>query len=315
MKTCPTCNRNYADALRFCLEDGATLVRAEQSAGPTMTMPAQAAFQVPPPPPTLQMTSPPSMSVIKTLGSAFFAPGRMFESFRDLKIFSPAAVRFLIPAVIIVIAVVGYNVLYFARVGSEKMARASMEASPQFARMTSEQKELALKMQENPTLKAVTFAMGFVRLLLPLLASFFLGALIYWLGSLIFKSQIKYMQALLVWTYAGFAPTVLWMLANTITLFIRPPATNIAIATGAAGVVHANAGALFDVTEFPIPVYVAALSEFDLFAFYGLALAMFGLRKVARIPWLGSIGTVIFVWMLGVVWRIGNAGLLSAVMK
>jgi hypothetical protein len=70
MKICPTCNRTYADALRFCLEDGTTLVRAEPAAGPTMTMPAQPAFQ-PPPPPTLQMTVKPSMSVGGTLTRVF----------------------------------------------------------------------------------------------------------------------------------------------------------------------------------------------------------------------------------------------------
>jgi foldase protein PrsA len=40
MKQCPTCNRTYDDAaLRFCLEDGATLVRLDSSDPPTMTMP------------------------------------------------------------------------------------------------------------------------------------------------------------------------------------------------------------------------------------------------------------------------------------
>src|SRR5205809_553853 len=103
MKTCPTCNRTYADALRFCLQDGATLVRAEQGAGPTMTMPAQPAFQ-PPPPPTLQMPARPSMSVGGTLTRAFFVPGRVFDSFRELMTLSPAVVRFLIAAAIILIA-------------------------------------------------------------------------------------------------------------------------------------------------------------------------------------------------------------------
>jgi hypothetical protein len=289
-------------------------VRMDQSPEPTMTMPAQRAFQ-PPPPPTLQMPVKPSMSTVKALTLVFFAPGWVFDSFRDLTTFGPAAVRFLIAAPIIVVAIVGYSVLYLQQIGPERIARGAMEASSQFARMPAEQKERALQMQENPTFKAITWAMGFGRLLLPLLLSFFLGALIYWLGSLIFNRTFKYMQALLVWTYAALPATVLWALANTLVLLIRPPTTNIAIATGSAGVIHANLGAVFDVTAFPIPVYVAALSELDLFAFYGLALAMFGLRKVARIPWLGSIGIVVFVWLVGVVWRIGWAGLADVIMK
>ena len=315
MKTCPTCNRTYADALRFCLEDGATLARLEQSAGPTMTMPAQAAFQAPPPPPTLQMTSQPSMSVIKTLASAFFAPGRMFDSFRDLKTFSPAATRFVVAAAIILISLVVFNVAYLVIVGSGKIAVAAMESSPQTANMSDEQKERVLVMQQTPAFQVFTQTMRFGLLIVLTLASFFLGGLIYWLGAILFKSQIKYMQAVLVWTYATLPLTVVWLLANMLVLLVWPPATNIAIVTGANGVVHANLGALFTVTSLPLPVYVVALSAIDLFEFYGLGLAVFGLRRVAGIHWLTSFGIVIFVWLIGLMWRVSTAGAVGALLK
>ena len=210
---------------------------------------------------------------------------------------------------------VGYNVIYLARIGPQNIARASIEAYPKLAGLPSEQKERILQAQESPALIAITRAIGFGKLIIFTLASLPLGALIYWLGGLIFKSKINYLQALLVWTYAVFAPTVLWLLANALVLLIHPPTTSMAIITGANGVIHANLGALFDVTMLPIPVYVVALGALDLFEFYGLALAMFGLRKVARIPWIGSFGIVIFVWLIGVVWRISTAGLVGALMK
>ena len=314
MKKCPSCNRVYDDQLRFCLEDGVTLVRTNESAEPTMTMPAQPPFQ-PPPPPTLQMPVKPSLSVAATVTQVFFAPARVFDSFRELTTFSPAAVRFLIAAAFILIAVVAYNVLYLAGIGSEKLARAAMEASPQFANMPVEQTERALQMQQTPAFLAFTLIMRFGLLILFTLASFFLGALIYWLGALLLKSKIVYMQALLVWTYASLPVIVIWLLANTFVLLVWPPATNVAIATGVNGVIHANLGALFEVTTLPVPVYVVALSAFDLFEFYGLALATRGLRKAARIPWMGSFGIVIFVWLIGVGWRISTAGLVAALMK
>ena len=314
MKTCPTCNRNYDDTIRFCLEDGATLVRTDQSAGPTMTMPAQPVFQ-PPPPPTLKLPAQPSMSTGQALTRIFFSPGRVFDSFRERMTFGPKAARFLIAAAIIVLAMVAYNVIYLTRIGSENIGRASMEAAPRTADLPSETKERALRMQQTPAFQAFALSMRFGLLLLLTLLSLPLGALIYWLGGMIFKGTIKYWQALLVWTYAALPPTVLWVLANTLVLLIRPPATNIAIATGANGVVHANFGALFEVTSFPIPVYVVALGALDLFEFYGLALALVGLRKVARIPWIGSFGIVIFVWLIGVGWRIGMAGVMGALMK
>lgn len=316
MKTCPTCNRVYDDAIRFCLEDGVTLVRSDHSPNPTMTMPAQAAFQPPPPPPTLQMPqAEPSVSTMGTLPLIFFSPGRVFDSFRELHTFSPAAIRFLIAAVIIVLALVGYNALYLARVGTERIARAGMALSPQVAKLPAEQQERALQMQQTPTFQAITLVMRFGTLIALSIASFFLGGLIYWLGSLLFKSKMKYMQALLVWTYAGFAPVVLWLIANTLVLLIFPPTTNMAITTGMNGVIHANPGALFTVTSLPVPVYVVALSALDLFEFYGLGLAMFGLRKVARIPWLGAIGIVLFVWLLGLFWRLTTAGVVGQILK
>lgn len=315
MKKCPTCNRAYDDAESFCPEDGATLVHTEQSADPTMTMPAQPAFRPPPPPPTLQMPAKPSMSAPRTLTNIFFAPGRVFDSFRELTTFTPAAVRFLIAAAIILVALVAYNVLYLARIGPGTIARAYMEASPRMAALSSQQKELGLKIQENPAMQAFGLAMGFGKLILFTIASFFLGALIYWAGSLLFKAKLKYMQALLVWTYAALPVTVIWLLANLIVLLVWPPTTNMGIITGANGVVHANFGAFFTVTSLPVPVYVVALSAFDLFEFYGLGLAIFGLRKVARIPWVGSIGIVVFVWLIGVGWRISTAGLVAALMQ
>lgn len=321
MKKCPTCHRDYDDSIRFCLEDGATLTRVDQSPQPTMTMPAQPAFR--PPPPTLQMPVKPSMSIIKTLTHIFFAPHRVFNSFRDLTTFGPAAVRFLIAAAIIIVAVLAYNVHYFAQIGFKEIARASMEASPRMAERMAElpleQQERTRRVQESPSVKAITLAFRFGWVILFVVVGATLGALIYWLGAMLlamlFKGEIKYMQALLVWTYASLPPTVLRVLANMIALLIRPPTTNIGIATGADGVIHANLGAFFDVAAFPIPVHVVALSALDLFEFYGLALAIFGLRKVARIPWLGSFGIVIFVWLIGVVWRIGLAGLVGAIMK
>jgi hypothetical protein len=314
MKKCPACNREYDDEVRFCLEDGSTLVRDAASGQPTMTMPAAPEFR-PPPPPTLVMPTTPSMSVGRTLLNIFIAPARAFASFRDVTTFSPAAIRFLVAAPIILVSVVAYNVIYLARVGPGNINRAAIEASPRLSSLSPEQKESALKLVDNPAYRTVNFAMAFGRLILITLVSMPLGALIYWLGAMIFKSPLKYMQALLVWTYATLPATLLWTIANVVTLLVRPPTNNVAIATGAAGVFPSNLGALFAVHSLPLPVHVVALSAFDLFGFYGLALAVFGLRKVGRVPWLGSFAIVGFVWLIGLGWLATTAGLAGALMK
>ena len=314
MKRCPTCNLEYDDTLRFCLKDGETLVRSDQPAGLTMTMPAQREFQ-PPAAPSLQIPVQPSLSTTRSLSNIFFAPARVFASFGELTTFAPAAIRFLIAAAIIIIAVVSYNIVYLARIGSETIGRATIEASPRVSALPEEQKERALLMQQNPAIKGFALLMRFGTLILLQLVSLPLGALLYWLGAMLCKGAVRYMQALLVWTYATLPATALWALGNIFAVLVLPPTTNIGIATGTNGVVHANLGALFDVTTFPIPVHVVALSAIDLFEFYGLALAIFGLRKVTRITWIGSFVIVIFVWLIGVGWRVSTAGIFAALMN
>jgi len=276
-------------------------------------MVSQADFQ-PPPPPRLQVPARPTMSTAAALTNVFVAPARTFYSFRDVTAFAPAAVRFLIAAAIIIVAVLAYNFIYLERMGSSTIAFAAMGATP-LTNVTEEQKARALQVQETPTFRVIGLVMTFGRLLVMLVASMPLGGLAYWLGAMLFKDSIKFMQALLVWTYASLPPTVLWMLANTFVLFFRPPTTSLAIATGANGVIKANLGALFTVNAFPIPVHVVALSAFDLFEFYGLGLAMLGLRKLARLPWIGSFGIVISVWLFGVGLRVATAGLVGAIMR
>ncbi len=170
-------------------------------------------------------------------------------------------------------------------------------------------------MRRNPAFQIVGNLIRFGLMLAWLVASLPLGALIYWLGVMLFSGTIAYLQALLVWTYAALPPTVVWMVANTIALFIGPPSTNMAIVRGSNGVIHANLGALFTVTTLPIPDHVVALSAFDLFAFYGLTLAVIGLKQVGRLTWLRSLAIVIPVWLIGVLCRVAIAASIGALVK
>src|SRR6185503_9372230 len=129
MKRCPACNREYDDEVRFCLEDGTTLVRSAESRQPTMTMPAAPDFR-PPPPPTLIMPTAPSMPVGRTLLNIFIAPARAFASFQDVRTFGPAAVRFVLAAVIIVASLVIYAATYQAYFGLTAITQAAIEATP-----------------------------------------------------------------------------------------------------------------------------------------------------------------------------------------
>ena len=315
MKTCPACNREYDDEVRFCLEDGTTLVRTAGSGPPTMTMPVASGFQPPPPPPTLAMPAPPSMPVGRTLLNIFIAPARAFGSFRDVNTFGAAITRFLLAAAIIMAAVVIYNVAYQAYFGPAAITEAALEATPRVYESRPEVKEQALQMTRNPTFQVVTLATTFGGLMLFTLVSMPLGALIYWLGGLAFRAPLNFMQALLVWTYATLPARVLWVIVNLLTLFVWPPTSNLRIAMGSGGVFPSNLAWAVPSTTLPLPAWVIALSVFDLFEFYGLTLAIVGLRKAGRLPWWGALLTVAAVWIVGIVWRIGSAGLINLIYK
>ena len=314
MKKCPACNRDYDDEARFCLEDGATLVRTE-SGQPTMTMPVAPGFQPSPPPPTLVMPTAPSMPVGQTLLNIFISPARAFASFRDVTTFAPTAVRLLIAAAIILVALVAYNALYTPWIGYETITRAAWEASPKISGLPSETRERALQVTQNPLFRVLNVVSNLGRIIVTVLVGLPLGALIYWLGGMLFKAPLRYGQALLVWAFATLPSTVLWSITNVVTLFVWPPTTNVGIVTGAAGVFPSNLGALFAVTTLPLPAHVVALSAIDLFEFYGLTMAAVGLRKAGRLPWLGSAVTVAAVWTVGLIWRVATAILMNVISR
>lgn len=316
MRICPTCNRSYDDSESFCQADGATLVQSDQPGAANMTMPVSPTFQPPPPPPTLATPAKPPIGLMQTLVYAFIAPARVFGSFREPMGFGPLAARVLVAATIIIFGVAAYNVIFLQRVGRESITRATIEASPRVADLPAEQKEQVVTMQNNPAFLLATFFFQFGFIVGSVVLSIPLGGAIYLLGTMIFSSRVTYPQALLVWTFATLPPKLLWALANTVALFIHRPSTDIGIVMGASnGVLPANLGVLVEVTTFPVPILAVVLGAFDLFEFYGLALAALGLRKVGRMSWVASSGVVIAVWLFAVAWRVAGAAISVALLK
>lgn len=255
------------------------------------------------------------MPVGQTLLNIFIAPARAFTSFRDVTTFAPTAVRLLIAAAVIFVALIAYNALYTPWIGYETITRAAWEASPRISGLPSETRERTLQVTQNPLFRVMNVVSNLGRIIITVVVGLPLGALIYWLGGLIFKGRLRYGQALLVWAYATLPPAVLWSITNIVTLFVWPPTTNVGIVTGAAGVFPSNLGALFAVSTLPLPAHVVALSAIDLFEFYGLTLAAVGLRKAGRLPWIGAAVTVAAVWAVGLIWRSGTAALVNVISR
>jgi hypothetical protein len=235
---------------------------------------------------TVEMTTP------QTLTGIFFEPGRTFEALR-------ARPRFLVAALICVVAFMAFYLTYLQRIGYENQVNAEVEVAAQKNDMTPEQKEQARSIQLKPFVKAIRYLsppIGFV-------VVFAFGALIYFLGAMMMGKRMSYKQALTVSAYSSLPTLLLTMLLNIVILFIRPPTEDTEIARGLGGLVHANLGMISDPTAHP--VLTTALASIDLFALYGLYLAALGLRKIARLSPGAAWTIVLGIWFIVLLLKIG----------
>lgn len=245
----------------------------------------------PMPPPAEAARTADGMTTPETLGNIFFEPGRTFEALRERP-------RFLVAALITLVAFMAFYLAYVQRVGYDNIVNAEIETRAQGMSMTDEQKAAGRDIQTKPFVKAIRYGAPIIGITLVIAA----GAGIYLLGSMLMGKAMSYKQALAVWTYSSLPPLVLLMAANLVLLLVRTPTEDAEIARGLNGLVHANPGILVDAAAHP--VLATALGAFDLFAIYGLVLAALGMRKVARLSSGSAWAVVLGIWLLGVVGRI-----------
>ena len=234
----------------------------------------------------------PSMSTAETLTGIFFEPGRTFEALR-------ARPRFLVAALICVIAITGSYILYITRVGYDNVIDAEISvARKKDPNVNEEQLQQGARIQKMPAVKAVRMvAIAFV---VPFIIAAVAG--LYLLGVNLMGGEMGYKKALTVWAYSNLPPIIITAILNVVLLFASPPDGDADIVRGENGLVHANPGLFVDATAHP--VLSALLSSFDLITFFGLFLAALGLRKLGRLK-SGSAWTIVLaIWGIGVLIRL-----------
>ena len=247
----------------------------------------------PPPPPPLPAPEPPgeTMSTGQTLTGIFFEPGRVFESMRQRP-------RFLVAALVIVFVFFAYYISYIQKVGYETLITAETTTGTRGQNMSQEDRDRTISVQMKPVVKALRYGGPIITFLL----FFSVGSALYLLGVKMVGKEMTFKQALSVWTYSSFPPTLLLMLLNIIVLFVKTPDDDLSIVKGQGGLVHANPGMFMDGKAFPALTSLAG--AFDIFAFYGLFLAALGLRKVGKLSSGAAWGIVLGLWLILVVIRV-----------
>lgn len=235
-----------------------------------------------------QPDPPKVMSTAQTLTSIFFEPG---ETFQALKV----RPRFLIAGIITVVVFMAYYTTFVSRVGSEAIARAQIESRQPDA--SPEQIEQGLAMQNNPIIKVITY--GSFPLVFAVM--FAAGAGLYLLGTMLMGKSMSFKQALSVWVYSSYPPTVVFALINIVLLFLKAPGDIDPTAIN-SGLARANPSILVDTKA--QPMLATLLGSFDLIQFFGLFLAAVGLKVVAKLSSGSAWAIVVGIWLVGVILRV-----------
>jgi hypothetical protein len=235
-----------------------------------------------------QPDPPKVMSTAQTLTSIFFEPGETFQALR-------VRPRFLIAGIITVIVFMAYYTTFVARVGSEAIARAQIESRQPDA--SPEQIEQALAMQNSPIIKAVTYA-SFPVVFAIMFAA---GAGLYLLGTMLMGKSLSFKQALSVWVYSTYPPTVIYVVVNILLLFLKSPADIDPTALN-SGIARANPSILVDTKA--QPMLATILGSFDLIQFYGLFLAAVGLKLLGKLSSGSAWAIVLGIWFVGLLLRV-----------
>lgn len=236
--------------------------------------------------PTAATAGPASMSTPETLAGIFFEPERTFESLRERP-------RFLIAGLILIALIVAVTTLVMSRVDFNAFITDQIKNGPNSGQMDDTQKQKAIDFWTGPAGKAVIY-LGPIVATAAFIAA---GAGLYLLATMAMGGVLRYRQALSVWVYSSFPPSVLGALIAVVLVFVKSK-EDIDLNKPGAGLAVTNLGALIGDGS---PVLRAALSWFDIFTFYGMYLAALGLRKVGKMSSASAWTIVIAFWFIGMV--------------
>lgn len=247
-----------------------------------------------PPPPELIKKEEPQMSEVSTLVNIFFDPGNTFEDLRRKP-------RFILALLITALLTAGYIIAFQQKMGEARYRQfvvEQIEKNPQAANLPAEQKNQQINLSMTIT-KYIGYAIPVF-----IIVFSFLGGLLYWGGVKAFGGVATFMQSLSVYVYSTFAPAVVSFIANFLVLFLKS-ADEIDISTSNRGVIQANPAMFMNGKE--MPVLTTLISTIDLFAIWGLILAVIGLHKVGKISKGSAWAIVLILTLIGITWRVISA--------
>jgi Yip1 domain len=211
----------------------------------------------------------------------------------------------ILPLILIVVVSVGVIFTFSQRVGWRNfMIRQDQQNSrtqKQMESMTEEQRENLINTQ---TKVAPIFAYVAV-VILPFISAVVVGAVLMLAFNLIHGTKIGFAPSLGIVSYA-WVPGIIGALLGILILFLKDPST-----VDLEHLVASNGGALL--ADDSPKWMVTLLTAFDLFAFWNMILMAIGFSAAdpKKISFGKALGTVVGVWLIYVIVKVGLAAAFS----
>lgn len=233
----------------------------------------------------------PTESFVSRFVGIFFSPG---ETFADVV----RAPNFIPPLVALVVATVAVTETMLAKIGMERIVRASIEQSKNASSMTPEQMRQAVE-QGARIGSIMVHISGFLGLPIFLLIIAGIGLLIV---NAIFGAQTDFKTAFAVCCYADLVGIVGVVMALAVILGGDPEHFN------AQNMMPSNPGFFLNPLETSKPV-LALASSFDIFSLWFMALLGIGFSAATRgkVKPLPIFSTYLGLWMIYVLGKVGLA--------
>jgi hypothetical protein len=193
-----------------------------------------------------------------------------------------------------------FQIAFIQKIGYENIVRSRIESGSWTKDLPADQKEIQVQQQSGSLGKSIAY--GIVPIAMVIV--FLLGGLIYFLGANAMGGTAKYLHGVSVWVYSSLPPTILFVIANLIVLFLKS-VDEIDIEQSQQGLIQANPSMFLNAKE--MPVLAALLSSIDLFAIWGWVLAAIGLHKIARISTGAAWAIVLILGLVGVTAKVVGA--------
>jgi hypothetical protein len=234
------------------------------------------------------------MGEFSRIVGVFFEPARTFRDIAERP-------TWLVPLVLVILAVIGVSTAMSQRIGWERIFRHQMETNSRYQQMTQEQREQTLALQMKFASVGAYAAAVIVPVYDVVVAAVLLG-----IAGGLMGGGMRFKQVFATVCWAGM-PGLISAILTTVVIFLKNPDD-----FNVQNPIAFNLGAFLDPNTASKFVYSLA-GSMDLFVFWTIFLMATGLKAAAgkKLTFTGALVAVMLPWAIYVLGKSALAGAFS----